>query len=161
VGVVAVGAWAMLGTHSPARTEPSPTPPSAPEPAPVATEVAREPEPPQETIELIVSPAEAVALIDGRRVTPQADGRIASPVVPDDTTVHELRVEARGFRSRAEDLRIAFPQRIVIVLDPGTGLDDRRDGHLEPSPRRVRMPPSHADRTPEPSAPPLLTTEEP
>jgi serine/threonine-protein kinase len=155
------GSWWMFGSH----TEPPPPqtivapPPPASEPAPVTTVVAP---PAVETIAFIVSPSEAVVLIDGRRVAPAADGTIASPIVESDTALHELRVEARGFRTRVEDVRIAFEQRIVIALDPGNGVDDRREGHTPVEPRRRDHPVSaHTDHVPSGAPPPLLTTESP
>jgi hypothetical protein len=102
-------------------------------------------------VTFVISPLEARVSIDGRPVTPDTRGELAMPVRIDDRGVHELRVEARGFRTRIEDLRLSYPARIVVVLEPGTGRDDRRAGHASP-PHRSRVTP-----TTEPAPPPLLT----
>jgi serine/threonine-protein kinase len=128
VGTLLAGgaAWfaSQAGPTEVAVTEAPPTAPPIETPPP---DPASDPTPPPTaSLLFILSPSEAVALIDGRPVQPDATGDLHVPVDVEDTVVHELRVEARGFRSRIEDLRLSFPQRVVISLDPGSGEDDRR-----------------------------------
>ena len=105
------------------------TPPAVvPEVEALAADPVPEPTPPAAVghIDFLVSPSEAVVLLDGRPVIADPDGNVRTPTNIDDGAIHELRFEARGFRSRVEDLRVSYPQRIVVSLDPGTGVDDRR-----------------------------------
>jgi len=129
--------------------------------------------PPSAQLDFIVSPSEAVVLIDGHPIS-AVDGELHHDVVPDDTTLHELRVEARGFRSRVENLRLSYPQRIVVALDPGTGVDDRREGATStptgggphrPRPSVAEAPHTTATTTGAPAVsrvdPPASTAEQP
>ncbi len=115
-------------------------------------------------LEFIVSPSDAVVLVDGRPISPDSHGSIVLPVSPEDRELHELRVEARGFRSRLEDLRLSYPQRIVFALDPGSDEDDRRASHSAHGATRRPLHPTLSTPptgTSHPVAPPLLTTEDP
>jgi len=129
LSVAIAGGAAWLATRPPDAEVVSPimeTPPVVAE-APIEL-----PSPASGTpISLILSPSEAVALLDGHPVLPDEEGALAIPVDGEDTDIHELRVEARGFRARVEDLRLSYPQRVVIALEPGSGTDDRRASATE------------------------------
>lgn len=122
---IAIVTTAILGGGVWYASQQSVEPPAVVETEP-APEVEATPAPPSEHVTLIVSPAEAVALLDGRPVHPDRDGNLLVPVVDDDSSLHELRVEYRGFRTHIEDLRLSYAQRVVISLDPGTGEEDLR-----------------------------------
>jgi serine/threonine-protein kinase len=117
------GVWYAGQAPAPVAEPVTPPPDVVTAPEPLATE----------ELEFIVSPSEAVVLIDGRPVPSRADGRIARVVDSEDAALHELRIEARGFRTHVEDIRLSYHQRIVLALDPGTGVDDRR-GSAPPAP---------------------------
>ncbi len=118
------GAW-WVSTRAPDPTAVVAPPPSTTmEPPPTVAEA----------IDFIVSPTDAVVLIDGRPATSAEDGHWSYVVDADDAALHELRIEARGFRSRVEDVRLSYHQRIVVDLQPGTGVDDRRGTAPPPPP---------------------------
>ncbi len=123
--VVGGGVWMSTRQE---QAPPTMTPDTTPPTSVADVTPPAEPPPPGAELEFIVSPSEAVVLIDGRPVA-SASGEVRVPVSADDTAIHELRVEARGFRSRVEDLRLSYAQRVVVALDPGTGTDDRRASH--------------------------------
>ncbi len=181
LAIVGIGALAMRGDppRSPvgaalAEATPDAPPPSAMgtaptpsgTPAPIDTPPTTPPTTaPPARIEFIVSPSDALVLIDGRPVAPLADGSRSVDVAPDDLAVHELRIEGRGFRTEVEDLRLAIAQRIVVSLAPGVGTDDRRSS-AAPSGRAHPRGADHGGAaahtgSARPEAPPLLTTEDP
>jgi len=136
--LVAGGAiWAFT---QPPKAEVSPI--ATPMPVTIPTAASAAPAIPGQVLEFIVSPTEAAVLIDGRPVSTGTDHTLSEPVVSGDTALHELRIEARGFRTRVENIRLSYHQRIVVALDPGTGIDDRRGTASPPATtgRRGRTP---------------------
>ncbi|MFO0684360.1 MAG: serine/threonine-protein kinase [Sandaracinus sp.] len=122
VALGAVGLWASgaLGTAVPPPTSFVEAPPSS-----VVDEVA--------TVDFSVSPSDAAVLIDGRPAHREGEGHWSRVVDENDTELHELRVEATGFRTRIENVRLSYPHSVLVLLDPGTGEDDRR-GTAPPAP---------------------------
>ena len=111
-----------------------------PEPPPTSFIVPPTETPPEtmvaagDPVEFIVSPSEAVVLIDGRPIAPNAEGRVVHAIDAEDLTLHELRTESQGFRTRIEDVRLSYAHRVVVVLSPGTGVEDERGTAPAPPP---------------------------
>ncbi len=144
-----LGLWASgaLGTAVPPPTSFVEAPPSS-----VTDDAA--------TVDFSVSPSDAVVLIDGRPAHREGEGHWSRIVDENDGELHELRVEASGFRTRIENVRLSYHHVVLIPLDPGTGEDDRR-GAAPPPPSTTASSPAssghHGGRGPTPSSAPATS----
>lgn len=157
-----IGGAAFSFSSATAPAEPT-APQLVPETGSETANTAPPPEaPPAAHLEFVLSPSEAIALVDDRPVLPDGQGQARLVVLPDDAALHTLRVEAPGFITLIRDLRLSFPQRVVVALRPGTGIEDQRSAAADPAgstaiapgTRVRRAPPAEGRVTPAPAGEP-------
>jgi hypothetical protein len=116
--------------------EPEPAPVLDPEPSPIASV----------RVQISTEPPDAEVFLDDHRIPNPFDADL-----PQTTEPRNLRVEREGYTTRVQDLVLEFPQRVVVTLRRGRGVDDGRA-----SARRARdpsTPPPAVAQAPDPVPP--------